>query len=162
MLFRSKVLPDAILRTTMIVGFPGETEEQFQTLLDFTKQAKFDRLGAFTYSPEEDTPAYLMEDQVEESVKQDRLRKLMELQATIAQDKGESWIGRTIEVLVERRDAKSYSYHGRSIHSAPDNIDGEVRFTSDRLLRSGTFVKVEVTAAQGHDLIGVEVIDLTV
>ena len=156
-----KVLPDAILRTTMIVGFPGETEKQFQTLLDFTQQAKFDRLGAFTYSPEEDTPAYLMDDQVAESIKQDRLRKLMELQATIAQEKGESWIGRTIEVLVERRDAKTYSYHGRSVHSAPDNIDGEVRFTSQRLLRSGTFVKVQVTSAQGHDLTGIEVIDLT-
>ena len=148
------VFPNAILRTTMIVGFPGETEEQFQTLLDFTKEIGFDRLGAFTYSPEEDTAAYDLNEQIEEEVKESRLRALMTLQADIAQRKGEEWVSKTIEVLCESRDANSYSYHGRSIHSAPDNIDGEVRFTADRLIRSGEFVKVLIDAAQGHDLIG--------
>jgi ribosomal protein S12 methylthiotransferase len=150
------VFPDAILRTTMMVGFPGETDAQFQTLLDFTKEIGFDRLGAFTYSPEEDTASYDMPDQIEESVKQDRIRTLMELQASIAQFKGEAWIGRTIDVLCESRDANAYAYHGRSVHSAPDNVDGEVRFTSKRLIRSGEFVKVIVETAQSHDLIGRE------
>jgi ribosomal protein S12 methylthiotransferase len=152
------VFPDAILRTTMMVGFPSETEEQFQTLLDFTSEIGFDRLGAFTYSPEEDTAAYDMVDQVEEPIKQDRIRRLMELQETIAQRKGEQWIGRIIDVLNESRDVNAYEYHGRSIHSAPDNIDGEVRFTSSRLIRSGEFVKVRIDYALGHDLIGTEVI----
>lgn len=151
------VFPNAILRTTMIVGFPGETDEQFQTLLDFTKEIGFDRLGAFTYSPEEDTAAYDMNDQIEEEIKERRLRKLMTLQSGIAQKKGEEWISKTIEVLCESRDANSYSYHGRSIHSAPDNIDGEVRFTSNRLIRSGEFVNVRIEAAQGHDLVGIEI-----
>lgn len=151
------VFPNAILRTTMIVGFPGETDEQFQTLLDFTKEIGFDRLGAFTYSPEEDTAAYDMNDQIEEEIKERRLRKLMTLQSGIAQKKGEEWISKTIEVLCESREANSYSYHGRSIHSAPDNIDGEVRFTSNRLIRSGEFVKVRIEAAQGHDLVGIEI-----
>ncbi len=152
------VFPDAILRTTMMVGFPSETEEQFQTLLDFTSEIGFDRLGAFTYSPEEDTAAYEMEDPVEEPIKQDRIRRLMELQATIAQRKGDQWVGRIIEVLNESRDANTYSYHGRSVHSAPDNIDGEVRFTSSRLIRSGEFVNVRIDLALGHDLEGTEVI----
>lgn len=151
------VFPNAILRTTMIVGFPGETDEQFNALLDFTKEIGFDRLGAFTYSPEEDTPAYELRDQVDEEVKERRLRELMTLQAEIAQRKGEEWISRTVEVLCESRDANSYSYHGRSIHSAPDNIDGEVRFTSNRLIRSGEFVNVRIEAAQGHDLVGIEI-----
>ncbi len=151
------VFPNAILRTTMIVGFPGETDEQFQTLLDFTKEIGFDRLGAFTYSPEEDTAAYDMNDQIEEEIKERRLRELMTLQSGIAQKKGEEWISKTIEVLCESRDANSYSYHGRSIHSAPDNIDGEVRFTSNRLIRSGEFVNVRIEAAQGHDLVGIEI-----
>lgn len=151
------VFPNAILRTTMIVGFPGETDEQFQTLLDFTEEIGFDRLGAFTYSPEEDTAAYDMNDQIEEEIKERRLRELMTLQSGIAQKKGEEWISKTIEVLCESRDANSYSYHGRSIHSAPDNIDGEVRFTSNRLIRSGEFVKVRIEAAQGHDLVGIEI-----
>ena len=151
------VFPNAILRTTMIVGFPGETEEQFKTLLDFTKEIGFDRLGAFTYSPEEDTPAFDLNDQIDEEVKARRLRELMTLQSDIAQRKGEEWINKTIEVLCESRDANSYSYHGRSIHSAPDNIDGEVRFTSNRLIRSGEFVNVRIEAAQGHDLVGIEI-----
>ena len=151
------VFPMAILRTTMMVGFPSETEKQFQTLLDFTREIGFDRMGAFTYSPEEDTPSYDMEDQVEESVKQDRIRRLMELQSSIAQQKGEEWVGKTIDVLNESRDANTYGYHGRSIHSAPDNIDGEVRFTSHRLIRSGEFVKVRIGKAIGHDLVGIEV-----
>jgi ribosomal protein S12 methylthiotransferase len=99
-----------------------------------------------------------MDDQVDEVVKQDRIRRLMELQSTIAQQKGEEWIGKTVDVLNERRDANTYAYHGRSIHSAPDNIDGEVRFTSTRLIRSGEFVKVRIDDARGHDLIGTEVI----
>jgi ribosomal protein S12 methylthiotransferase len=82
----------------------------------------------------------------------------MELQETIAQLKGEAWIGRTVNVLCETRDVNTYAYHGRSIHSAPDNVDGEVRFTSKRLIRSGEFVQVKIEKAQGHDLIGSEML----
>jgi len=151
------VFPEAILRTTMIVGFPGETDEQFERMITMTKEVKFDRLGAFTYSLEEDTPAFSMDHQIDEEIKEDRLRRLMTLQESIAETNGQKLVGQVLEVLSEKRDPLTYTYHGRSIYSAPDNVDGEVLFTSDRLIRSGEFVRVLITESTGHDLVGTEI-----
>ena len=148
------VFPKAILRTTIIVGFPSETEEEFQELLDFVDEIKFDRLGAFTYSPEEDTVAYSMPDTIEKEVKEDRYHRLMRLQSHISYERMQTWLGEVIEVCVESRDPKSLIYHGRSLHSAPDDVDGEVLFTSNKLLKKGSFVQVKVNRVEEYDLFG--------
>ena len=148
------VFPKAILRTTIIVGFPSETEEEFQELLDFVDEIKFDRLGAFTYSPEEDTVAYSMPDTIEKEVKEDRYHRLMLLQSHISYERMQTWLGEVIEVCVESRDPKSLIYHGRSLHSAPDDVDGEVLFTSNKLLKKGSFVQVKVNRVEEYDLFG--------
>lgn len=149
-----EVFPKAILRTTIIVGFPSETEAEFQELLDFVEEIKFDRLGAFTYSPEEDTVAFNMDDAIEKSVKEDRYHRLMRLQAHISYEKMQEWLNEEIEVCVESRDPKSLLYHGRSVHSAPDDVDGEVIFTSNRLLKKGSFVSVRINRVEEYDLFG--------
>ncbi len=143
-----------VLRTTMIVGFPGETEEQFETMLQFVKEIGWDRLGAFTYSKEEDTPAFDFPDQIEEAIQQKRLDRLMTLQQAIADQKSQELVGKTLEVLVENQDGLTGRYLGRSIHSAPDGIDGTIFFTSDRPLEFGTFVQVQITHAKDHDCYG--------
>ncbi len=143
-----------VLRTTMIVGFPQETQAQFDALIDFVKEIRWDRLGAFTYSPEEDTPAYLMDGAVPEEVSEERYNILMEVQEEIALEKGSELVGKILEVLVENQDGLTGRYHGRSIHSAPDGIDGIVYITSDERLEFGTFVKVLITRAAHHDLHG--------
>lgn len=148
-----------ILRTTMIVGFPKETEADFQLLLDFVKEIKWDKLGAFTYSLEEDTASYDMEPKVEEKTAGERLKQLMLLQARISQTKNENFIGQTLKVLVEGRDSLDRSlYQGRSYANAPDGIDGHVRFTSSRAIKVGEMVSVEIESANIHDLFGKEVI----
>lgn len=149
-----EVFPKAILRTTIIVGFPSETEEEFQELLDFIEEVKFDRLGAFTYSPEEDTVAFDMQDAIEKSVKEERYHRLMRLQSYISYQKMQEWLNEVIEVCVESRDPKSLLYHGRSVHSAPDDVDGEVLFTSKHLLKKGSFVSVRVNRVEEYDLFG--------
>lgn len=149
-----EVFPKAILRTTIIVGFPSETEAEFQELLDFVEEIKFDRLGAFTYSPEEDTVAFNMDDAIEKNVKEDRYHRLMRLQAHISYEKMQEWLNEEIEVCVESRDPKSLLYHGRSVHSAPDDVDGEVIFTSNRLLKKGSFVSVRINRVEEYDLFG--------
>jgi len=149
-----EVFPKAILRTTIIVGFPGETEEEFQELLDFVEEIKFDRLGAFTYSPEEDTVAYDMPDTIEKEVKEDRYHRLMRLQSHISYERMQTWMNEVIEVCVESRDPKSMVYHGRSLHSAPDDVDGEVLFTSNILLKKGSFVQVRINRVEEYDLFG--------
>lgn len=143
-----------VLRTTMIVGFPGESEAQFNEMLDFVEEIKWDRLGAFTYSKEEDTPAYEMPGEIEEEVQNARLEKLMMLQQSIADEKSHALIGKTLEVLVEEKDAISGRYMGRSIHSAPDGIDGTTYFTSNEPLELGTFVWVKIEQAHNHDCYG--------
>ena len=139
------------LRTSLIVGFPGETEAQFQELLDFVKEERFDRMGAFAYSPEEDTPAASMPDQIPEEVKQDRLDRLMTLQAQISLENNQKRIGTVEKVLVT--DAKDGFYLGRSEREAPD-ADGAIVFTAKEAPTVGEFVQVKLTGADTYDLKG--------
>ena len=139
------------LRTTFIVGFPGETEDDFARLMDFTEEIGFDRMGAFAYSPEEDTPAAAMPGQVPDEVKQERLDKLMRLQAGISLKRNRMRVGSAEKVLVTGRDAKGFV--GRSAFEAPD-ADGLIRFTSERNLQEGEFVTVRLTGADTYDLSG--------
>lgn len=139
------------LRTSLIVGFPGETEAQFQELLDFVKEERFDRMGAFAYSPEEDTPAASMPDQIPEEVKQDRLDRLMTLQAQISLENNQKRIGTVEKVLVT--DAKNGFYLGRSEREAPD-ADGAIVFTAKEAPTVGEFVQVKLTGADTYDLKG--------
>lgn len=145
------------LRTTFIVGFPTETDAEFQEMVDFAKAVRWDRMGAFTYSPEEDTPAYDMEGAIDEEVKQQRLDQLMREQADISLENQKRFLGMELEVLVEDQDGLRGVYRGRSTHDAPDEVDGTVLFTSDRAIPFGTFVKVRIQEALPHDLKGVEV-----
>ena len=145
-----------ILRTTMIVGFPGETDAQFQTLLDFVKQARFDRLGAFTYSAEEGTPAAKMPEQVDEDVKNARLDQLMMLQQSISMEINEARIGTRCEVLVDGFDEESGRFYGRSLLEAPES-DGCIWLSfagPGRELSPGEYVNVEITGADAYDLEG--------
>jgi len=151
--FRDNV-PGMVIRTTVIVGFPGETEEDFTELCEYVKEAKFDRLGAFTYSREEDTPAYDFEDQIDEQVKQDRYDIIMRTQSEINEAQNENMVGKTIEVLCEDYDPVSEAYYGRSAGDAPE-IDGKVYFRAPkRSVSAGEFVKVKVTEAIDYDLVG--------
>ncbi len=143
-----------VLRTTMIVGFPHETEEDFNEMLEFVKDVKWDRLGAFTYSLEEGTKGYEMDEQIDEEVKEERLQILMSLQEKIAQQNSEKLIEKTLEVLVEKHDSLTHQYKGRSIFSAPDGVDGEVIFHSRENIACGSFVQVKIKSAISHDLIG--------
>ena len=142
------------LRTTMIVGFPGESEEQFQTLMDFVREARFDRLGAFAYSAEEDTPAAAMADQIPEEVKQKRLDELMSMQQGISLELNEARVGETCEVLVEG--FEDGMFYGRSMREAPES-DGAVRFLSQNDLQPGGYVNVRITGADAYDLFGEEI-----
>lgn len=146
-------IPDIVLRTTLIAGFPGETDEQHEEVLEFIDEMEFDRLGAFAYSPEEDTPAATMPEQIDEDVKEDRRDAIMELQQEIAIDKGYSRIGNTYLVMIEGKVANENAYVGRTYMDAP-NVDGYVFVNTDEELMSGDFVYVKVTGAQEYDLIG--------
>lgn len=137
------------LRTTMIVGFPGETEEQFEELLQFVKDARFDRLGAFTYSPEEGTKAAVMPNQIDEDVKIERLDQLMMLQQSISMELLEQRIGETCEVLVEGRDEDGW--YGRSIREAPES-DGCIHLLTERELIPGSYIQARITGADAYDL----------
>ena len=150
-----KMFPDATLRTTAIVGFPTETEEEFEELIEFTKAVRWDRFGAFTYSKEEDTPSYDMKPEVDEAVAQDRLDRLMAVQKQISAEKNEEMIGKVVEVLIEEREALTGRYRGRSKADAPDEVDGQVIFTCDRELELGSFAMVEIQSARNYDLVGV-------
>lgn len=146
-------IPGLVLRTTVIAGFPGETEEDFAELCAFIKDIRFERLGCFPYSQEEDTPAAEMENQLPEEVKQRRTDRVMETQMGIMQDWGEAQVGRTFEVLTEGFDRESKLWFGRSYADAPD-IDGRVYFTSDEKPAPGQFVRVRITACADCDLMG--------
>ena len=146
-------IPDITLRTTLITGFPGETEEQHQELVEFVDQMEFDRLGVFTYSPEENTPAAEMPDQISEEVKEDRQAELMELQQEIAFDLAEDMIDREVLVMIEGKVADENAYVGRTYRDAP-NVDGLIFINTDEELMSGDFAKVKVTGAMEYDLIG--------
>ena len=140
-----KEIPDICLRTTLITGFPGETQEQHEEVMEFIDTLEFDRLGAFTYSPEEDTPAATFEE--------DRQADIMELQQEIAFDKAEDMIGREVLVMIEGKVADENAYVGRTYRDAP-NVDGLIFINTDVELISGDFAKVKVTGALDYDLIG--------
>ena len=145
-----KEIPDISLRTT---GFPGETQEQHEELKDFVDEMEFDRLGVFTYSPEEDTPAATMTEQIPEEVKEDRQAELMELQQEIAFDLAEDMVGREVLVMIEGKVADENAYVGRTYKDAP-NVDGLIFINTDEELMSGDFARVRVTGALEYDLIG--------
>lgn len=146
-------IPDICLRTTLITGFPGETEEQHEELIEFVDEMEFDRLGVFTYSPEEDTPAEKMPDQIDEEVKEERQAELMELQQEIAFDNAERMIGREVLVMIEGKVADENAYVGRTYRDAP-NVDGLIFINTEEELISGDFAKVKITGALEYDLIG--------
>lgn len=146
-------IPDICLRTTLITGFPGETQEQHEELYRFVNEMEFDRLGVFTYSPEEDTPAATMADQIDEEVKEDRQAELMELQQEIAFEAAENMEGREMFVLIEGKVADEPVYVGRSYRDAP-NIDGLIFVETGEELLSGDFAKVKIKGALEYDLIG--------
>lgn len=148
-------LPDAAIRTSLIVGFPGETEEQFAELLDFVKEMRFDRLGVFTYSREEDTPAYQLDGQIEEEEKERRQEMIMLAQSEISEELNQEKIGSVQRVIVEDRDEIIKSYYGRTYADSLD-IDGKVFFKASRKLKGGTFVDVTIEQALEYDLFGRE------
>ena len=148
-----KEIPYICLRTTLITGFPGETEEDHQILLDFIDEMEFDRLGVFTYSPEEDTKAASLDNQVDEEVKLCRKDEIMELQQEISMDKSERLVGKEIEVIIEGKASDEDVYVGRSYMDAP-SVDGYVFINSEEELMSGDFAKVRIVKAMEYDLIG--------
>ena len=146
-------IPDICLRTTLIAGFPGETEEDHEELMDFVGRMKFDRLGVFAYSQEEDTPAADMPDQVPEEVKEQRRAQLMELQQEIAFEAAEGMAGQSVEAVVEGKIADENVYVARTYKDAP-NVDGLLFVNTERELMTGDFVRVKITASYEYDLIG--------
>lgn len=146
-------IPDICLRTTLITGFPGETQEDHEELMAFVDEMEFDRLGAFTYSAEEDTPAAEFEDQIEEEIKKDRQAEIMELQQEIAFEKAENAVGRTVLAMIEGRLPDENAYAARTYMDAP-NVDGLVFVQTSRELMTGDFVKVKITGSYEYDLIG--------
>ena len=148
-----KEIPDICLRTTLITGFPGETKEQHEELMEFVDEMEFDRLGVFTYSPEEDTPAAEMPDQIPEEIKEERQAELMELQQDIAFDAAENMIGKEVLVMIEGKVADENAYVGRTYKDAP-GVDGLIFINTEEELMSGDFAKVKVTGALEYDLIG--------
>ena len=146
-------VPGIVLRTTAMVGFPGETEENFEELCEFIKEARFDRFGAFTFSAEEGTAAAEMDSQIDEQVKQDRYDILMQTQLLISEEQNAEKIGKTVTVLCDGFDAVAEVYYGRSYADAPD-VDGKVYFTAKERIATGDFVEVLVTEAMDYDLVG--------
>ncbi len=146
-------IPEICLRTTIITGFPGETQEEHESLLEFVDEMAFDRLGVFPYSPEEDTPAALFEDQVDEAVKLERQADIMELQQEIAFEKAQAAVGSVMLVMVEGRLPDEHAYVARSYKDAP-NVDGFVFIQTERELMTGDFVRVKITGSYEYDLIG--------
>lgn len=150
---RAKI-PDMVLRTTFIAGFPGETEYEFNQMAEFSRTIRFDRMGCFAYSQEEDTPAALMPDQIDETVKQRRAQVMMEEQMEIMQQLGQARVGTVMEILTEGYDATLGCYYGRSYADSPD-IDGRVLFTAvHKMPQAGEFVDVEITSCVNCDLMG--------
>lgn len=146
-------IPDIVLRTSLITGFPGETEEDHQELMEFVDEMEFDRLGVFTYSPEEGTPAETMEGQVPEELKEERRDEIMELQQEISLEKGNDRIGQELLVMIEGKVSGVSAYIGRTYGDAP-KVDGYMFVQTGELLVTGDFAKVKVTGAMEYDLIG--------
>lgn len=148
-----KEIPDIVLRTTLIAGFPGETQEQHEELMEFVDEMEFERLGVFAYSPEENTPAALMPDQIPEEIKEDRRDAILELQQEIAFDKAADMVGLTLYAMIEGKVADEPAYVARTYADSPD-IDGYVFVNTGEMLMSGDFVKVKITGSAEYDLIG--------
>ncbi|MBQ3562315.1 MAG: radical SAM protein, partial [Clostridia bacterium] len=146
-------IPNVTLRTTLITGFPGETEQQFEELCEFVAEAKFDRLGCFAYSPEEDTPAAAFEGQIDEQTKADRAEIIMNDQLRTVIENNEAKIGSSRKVLVEGYDDYIKCYFGRTPADAPE-IDGKIFFMSTKPLKIGEFVKVRINDCIDYDLLG--------
>ena len=146
-------IPDIALRTTFICGFPGETEEDHEELMEFVDEMEFERVGVFTYSAEEDTPAYSYPDQIPEEVKEERRADVMELQQEIAFEHCENMVGKVLDVMIEGTVSDAPAYVGRTYMDAP-NVDGLIFVNADEMLMSGDFVRVKVTGANEYDLIG--------
>ena len=146
-------VPDVTLRTTLIVGFPGETEEEFDALCRFVRKAQFDKLGVFCYSKEEGTPAYEMPDQIEDEVKEKRREIIETVQTDVVEAKQAAMIGKTLTVLVEGYDRFGECWYGRSVREAPD-IDGKIFFTAQSSVSPGDLVRVEIEEMMDYDLIG--------
>ena len=144
-------IPNLSLRTTFMVGFPGETEEQFEELCRFVKDIKFDKMGCFAYSAEEDTPAFEFDNQIDEDIKMKRADVLMDIQYTITEEANQSRVGNTYKVIVDEKDGDKYI--GRSYLDSPE-IDSGIIFTSDTEIPIGSFVDVRITDYDGYDLIG--------
>lgn len=148
-----KEIPDITLRTSLITGFPGETDNDHEELMGFVDEIEFDRLGVFTYSPEENTVAAEMDNQIDEDTKIKRRNEVMELQQEIAFDKAENMIGKTLLTMIEGKVVDENAYVGRTYMDSP-NVDGNIFVTTDEELVTGDFVKVRVTGAAEYDLIG--------
>lgn len=146
-----KTIPQVALRTSIIVGFPGETEKEFEELLDFIKETKFERLGAFSYSREEGTAAYHFKDQVPQAIKRERLNRVMSVQQEISREVNAAFLGRTLEVLVDEEEDGNYI--GRTQYDAPE-VDGSVYIRSKKKLAPGDFVKVRISDTMEYDLVG--------
>ena len=146
-------IPDICLRTTLITGFPGETEEDHEEVMEFIDRMEFDRLGVFTYSQEEDTPAAIMDDQIPEEIKQERQAQLMELQQEIAFEAAENMVGKVVTAMIEGKIADENAYVARTYKDAP-NVDGYLFVNTARELMTGDFVRARITASNEYDLIG--------
>ena len=151
-------IPDMVIRTTFIVGFPGETEEDFTELCEFVRETKFERAGVFTYSREEDTAAYDFENQIDEQIKQDRMDLLMREQLEINEENNRKMLGKTVTVLCEDYDPVSEVHFGRDAANAPE-IDGKIYFRAEKRIAPGSFVKVKIREVVDYDLIGRAIIE---
>ena len=147
-----KEIPDVVIRTTVMVGFPGETKEDFEELYNFLKEAKFDKLGCFAYSKEDGTPAARIKEQVHPMTKKSRYNKIMALQQEISKEKLEKQIGKEVEILVEDKSFDGKTYIGRTYMDVPD-IDGIAYLNTDKSLQSGEFVKAKIVDVSNYDLI---------
>ena len=149
-------IPDAIIRTTLIVGFPTETEEDFNELYEFVKEAKFNRLGVFTYSDEEDTKGYDMEPKVEQSIMDERLDKIMSIQNNISLSLNKEYIGKTYKAIVDSFDYNKNAYIVRNFYYAPDDVDGCIYINTkfDENINPGDIIDIEIIDANSYDLIG--------
>lgn len=148
-----KEIPDIAIRSTFIAGFPGETEEQFENLLEFIKEAKLTNAGFFAYSMEEGTPAYRLSDQIDEKVKQSRVKKLYAAQKKVSEERNKSLVGKQIKVICDGVDYDKQSFYGRAYFSAPE-IDGKAYFTYDGEIKQGEYYNVKITKADAYDLYG--------
>ena len=148
-----KEIPDIAIRSTFIAGFPGETEEQFENLLEFIKKAKLTNAGFFAYSREEGTPAYRLPDQIDEKVKQSRVKKLYAAQKKVSEERNKSLVGKQIKVICDGVDYDKQSFYGRAYFSAPE-IDGKAYFTYDGEIKQGEYYNVKITKADAYDLYG--------